>query len=1174
MFQKGSRHNPGGFKAKDRSPQQRKMLSSGASPGPRRKLMDREVLKMPYMDPRRIIVDHIIRDCYSKFEVVNGQKVPENKYHTHLNVREYSLYPQKPPPDVLASSQAGAVKNRILVLCTKQSGKVLLQKGKYNDEKRIYQIGRTWNFDELERVTKIGIDGVILRLNKDYYWQSGEGPERMQKFLHHLALIYHRSTGQYPQLQGVSLSDLSIVAPQRSGSVGQVETASIAPKELDLSALDRDIDFKANGKPPKKPMQVMDDDRPTKVSPSSPQPTAQTVPTVITALSTPNRNKFLHEAVSNSGSDDHTESGINENASVKSIEDKLNLASAKPKSLENVGSLLPLKNSFTFDEFKAECTPVTKPGGEKPLVSSRLQRGSAVSARSTRVVGGSAIDFSIKEIEDFMDSNFGSHKKLERDNRELLLLKKEEIKEVATAISTDNTSVANPGTPNSDLDDSHVSNVKLEKDAEIDELLDEIGWKVTDNVDTFMGQLNRELAQMKRKNVAELIRLDFGKDTLSNDAKVCSAEIANLTFVFKKMEVSIQRIAPRINDLEKNSKGLQVEAVNNKILFNELNEILDKVKVNNSDLKLVVNFNDFDNLSQIPQLELKLLAIYDALQAIGKKDSHEGLGQMKALKQYQEEYTTVAMSFVSRFVPYIHGQFTLCVEGLSQDIDNLFPRNILDSFMNLTPYVCLVFFAKCISKEDTLSLRDNFNTIMAQFLTKYFSSRLLMARYSQKRKSNPISLSFDSIDVKRRSSRFGSTRLISRLSGNGIEELNKQEALELTQPEKKTSFEPRTIMRIVQETRELILVVQFFFCNFFHSLSTDDFFEYLNKSPFDLRRLYFEAREVYLINYKTKSNELLLNMNAVFGGYIRNLVMALTPSELQVPPLLLDLLKLLAEASAQYQDFIAYSFLRKLIDRYKSIWMKFIASNASILQKSHIRAKTSLLPGIKNLNAIVLSTETTLQDSSIQHENSKYQEVFDMVKLSYDQLTDAMVDLFGREDPLLKYNKHDEKERAHSNVGILQNLFSVLQQLSEFKSVATTSMRLRLEVVFQRVKKMYLDYLLHRFFGKMMDFVTINIEDAALKKRNHKVLIKALVASHTPKEMTSKITELHHKLEKHFLGGTSVLEQDLLSEMWKDTENSVVELFQKFFAYAKSIDRDLDDCITITGIRSLFRNAR
>lgn len=1205
MFHKGSRNNKGGMASPgERVPQRSSSLAgspvaqhSRAPPQP----------QPTNIDPRRLIVDHIVRDCYSRAELVNGQKVPETRYNTHLNVREYSQHPQKPPPEDQSPAQNGPVKSRILVICTKHSGRVLLQKGKFNDEKRIYQIGRTWDLEELKCITRLTPTSMILLLNKDYYWESGEGEERMKRFLNHLVQAYHRFTNTYPQLQGLTLADLGMSSHRsptgknaQLGSAPSSSKTAPSPQRIDQAALYRDMDFTANGKLPMKPMQVMDVDRPGSNSPSKgsstyprsaqasvPAAVPATVPTVITSISAPNRSKFLQDAFSNSSSSSTSDPAAAEvspisTASKNAAEETkpvLHAAKSKNRTIEQFSPRLPLRKSVAIDELEEQ--PLASHfTSEKPLTTVNLSRESVKSSWPISMVDDSAIDTSIREIEDFMDSQFGSHKKFEVGHRKnkLLQYRMEDFEDAQSTFSGETSSfVEKAETPFSDVESVNVKGEKLEKDPEVDELLDEIGWKVTESSENFVRQLNKELALMKRKNVEELIYLDFGKDKLANEGKVCSDEISNLVYVFKKMEVGFQRIASQISDLERNSKGLQMEAVNNKILFNDLNEILNKVKVNSLDLQLIANYDDFEDLAQIPILEMKLLALSDALLAIGSNDNEDGLSRMQALKQYQEKYEDVAMSFVSKFVAFIHEKFSNLVIDLGLDIDNLFPRNILKSFLKLTPFVCVGFFVKCISPKDVEVLNENFNSILADFLGRYFTSRLKLSKESQKSKGSRLSLGYDSIDSlsKRRSARFGSNRLISRMSLNGVNEEQKPKIPEPVLSTKDSAFDHRTIMRVVQETRELILVVQYFCCNFFHSISTNDFSDYLNNNPYDDRAAAFDAPDVYLINYKSNSNELLTNMNSVFGNYINSIVKNFAPSDLQIPRLLIDLQKLLAEARAQYQDFVAYSFLRKLIDRYKNVWVKFISNNVSVLQKSDVRAKSSLLPGVKNLNVIILSTETILQDGAIDHNDENIQEVLALIEDSYEKLTDAMVDLFGREDPLLKYNAHDEKERAHRNVVILQNLFCALQQLSEFNGASTTTaMRLKLQSMFNRVQNDYTVYLLRRFFGKMYDFVAMNTESEGRKKKDNKILIKALVSSHTTKETSAKIIELHHKLERHFLTTNTVFEQDLLAIMWKNTEEEVVSLFLKFFAYAKSYDRDIDECITIPALRSQFKNNR
>lgn len=100
---------------------------------------------------RKLTTDKIISDCYSKVIIDGGRKVNDVSYITHIGVIEYSHYPSAPPP---SNTNFGTVKHRILVLCKKNSGRMQLQKGKYQADKNFYQIGRTWDLSELQYIKK------------------------------------------------------------------------------------------------------------------------------------------------------------------------------------------------------------------------------------------------------------------------------------------------------------------------------------------------------------------------------------------------------------------------------------------------------------------------------------------------------------------------------------------------------------------------------------------------------------------------------------------------------------------------------------------------------------------------------------------------------------------------------------------------------------------------------------------------------------------------------------------------------------------------------------------------------------------------------------------------------------------------------------------------------------
>lgn len=1247
---------PGLMPMPQQAPMPGMMPMPGQMPGQMPMPKQRQQMPKPgppaQVDPRKMMVDQIIRDCYSRYVVVDGRNVPEVRYNTHWNIREYSLYPQTAPPLDIPPSQLGSVKSRILVVCTKHLGRVLLQKGKYNDVKHIYQIGRTWDLDELLAISRVGPDSLVLLLNKDYFWKSGEGADRMLRFVHHLASIYAKFTGRYPTFQGISAGELGL--PPVSVQPPPVQAADPQPDPVLLRerllkkknlphpvlppantpALYKDMDFTVNGKLPQKPMVVLErdvpknasqrsfadsssvlsqdngsryvDDSQTKLSPYSQRPepslesnaptdsqsfifvddgadtTQKLMPTISeyaqqTGRTLPLRAYKPEPATQTRQASENIETsaayGMQLEEQLDNHEDSQNSTSFQFNVPEDA---LP---DDGIEEVEDDGTP-TPPSGEFLDNSTKIE--------------DSAIDESIREIEDFMDTQFGKSGTRVLDSQLHQPQARRTLQPVYAADDFDDSrsnfsydEKLNPNsaqyrsmaeTPATDTESIKQVGVKLEKDAEIDELLDEMGWNVTDDSDNLVKMLNKELADIKHKNILELTTLDFGKDTLANEVTASTNEVQNLLEIFKRMETNFNMVAPLINEIESNSKGLQVEAVNKKILYNDLSEVLNKVKVSSRDLKDIANYTAFDDMQLIPALEQKLLILYDALGAIGH-NSGDDLSQMQALKQFQDIYESAAHAFIDRFNSYVLNDFERSVTALNKEVSSLYPRNLLTALRGLYAFVGVSNFEKCISEKDSRALNDRLNSQLATLLENILASRIKNIRTNSSATiGSRLSQNFDAASLKKtKSSRFGSTRLINRLTHGAADETSKRKShTELPAGSPDEISDPKIILRMVQESKELMLVVQYFCGNFYHSTAMTEYSEYVKQYPFEDRMRDFEDPDLHLINYKTNSNDLLQSMNSIFGNYINRFVKKMSPAGLITPQLLLELYRLVKDATVKSQDFVGYSFLMKLIDRYKVVWTKLISNQVDSLIKSDLRAKGEILPAVRNLNQILLTTETSLEGADAHRDEEAAEGVVELISKSYESLTEAAVTLFSKEDPMLKSNAHDEKEKAHRNVAILQNIFAISQQLNEFTSPATNNMRQKLDVVFGRVQEDYYNYSLHRTLNKMSDFVNSHLEseNSGKRKKDEKILIKGLASTHGVKDIQPKIAEMRRKLEKHFITSHTVTEQDLVQKMWKDLETKVTQLFQKFDSIVRSVDRDIDGYASVSEIRRLFQQTR
>lgn len=1262
-------------------------------------------MKQP-IDPRKMIVDQIIRDCYSKFYIKDGRQVPETKYNTHLGIREYSLYPQQPPPPDIPPSQVGAIKNRILVVCIKNSGRVLLQKGKYNDTKHVYQIGRTWDLDELQGISRVSPDSMILHLSKDYFWKSGEGKDRMMKFVHHMCVTYSKFIGRYPKMEGISPAELGLPPlgapqpqqpqqPQQPPQQPQQYQQRAPPPgpNFDPSTHYKNLDFTASGKLPLKPMMVMDVDRPgastsslhTQDSLFAGSPAQAPAPTPAPAPSE-HRSSHPYSQFSQKSLDapDDSHSFIFDSEEAKPVqqmpyipENSSSHSSRADRELrEQARERAPENDSMSFKidpnlVQKAPTTPnlideieevrdITPEQPRKmPLVSRQQMPGgfpipggfeepapapapapapvqnkevdlneasddeqpSQVLSESTKIEPEEHnIESSIRDIENYMDNQLFTGRSSSQSQRQpepkqepafeppaprqpraqpepesepeyeqpplqtrrnvepeyeqpplqtrreqppLIDLNEEpeapaEESESPLSYEDQLQSISIPGTPiEPETPATETGDFQFEKDAEIEEIFDEIDWRVVDTSDVFVRKLGKELDLIRRKNVDELTTLNFAKDSVSSEVENATGEVDNLRDIFKKMEVQFSLLAPQINHLQNNSQGLQVKSINKKILFNDLNEIINKVRVSSSDLKLISQYTQFENVDTIPALEKKLLALYEALGAIGR-DEENDLSSMKALKQYQETYEIATANFVQHFLAFVDQEFLQTIEGLAKEGESLYPKNILVAFNVFLTYLGITSFLRCTLEQDLRFINDKMCSHMANFMDELLSLR---TKHLKNSKTNIPNAELQ----KAKPSRFGSTRLINRLANDNHKP--KIEALDGKNDGR--ILDPRIIMRMVDEAQELMLVVQYFFGVFFHYTFELEYAEYLREVPFKERVIVFDNPDLEQINYKTNSDGLLKSMTAIFGNYINRLGKKLVPNDLIVPRLLVELGRMIYASAENDQDFVCYNFLSKLADRYRNNWRKFITSQADMLDKLDIRVKAGVLPAIKNLNQIVYSTETTLQEAiSHRDDGGAMQQTRELIEESYKELTDAAVELFSREDPLLKSNAHDDREKAHRNVRILQNVFTVTQQLDDIGGGNTGYMKQKFDETFSTAENDYIRYILHRNIGKVVDFV--NSGSGHKHKKDDKILIKLILSTHGSKDMQMKISDIRRKMEKHFLTAENVFEQELLRKLWKDMENAFIAVFVDFDKIVRKVSSDYEMPVPVAEMRRMF----
>lgn len=1312
------------------------------------------------MTHRTSVANKIREDCYNKFIKENGHNVREISYLSHLLVKEYSQYSATAPPPNVRDSQLGSVKERIVVLCTKYSGRVLLQKGKYNDHKHQYQIGRTWDLDELKALTKVGNNGLILSLNKDYFWRCDEGEERIDKFAKYLTKTYGSFVGKYPVLNGWTIDDFDLpIVPQKksystvtavpeqtsypqpdaqllkskslkrknlpnpvlpvqpqarqtsqssfaAANTGQqplpqlalssdsqvkpaqrtpqntnppiqpssknqaqssfpaqnltppMSSSSTFPAPQSPADIYKDMDFTSNGKLPMKPMKVMNrsaDVSQTSLpetthtsreyanqtdSPGSNQPYRNVTPTRSEAELTNDSQSFifgpedLNEELPKQRTSQPRLASL-EQSKLRKVSEPLESKAALNLQLEerlgkpNISFDTSQNSEFGIEEIDTTDDEVKPPFKNKDITPISESEDDLNDMPQSSHIGGTdmgAIDSSIQEIEDFMDSqlNFtsdkskgqvdGSRLQLNRSIRapkppnEVIVidsLDPDVLEDRSFSMTGNDSSVMNDFTEN----ETEVEDLKIkdsgtalvpDKDPEIEELLDELQWDMEDDCTTLVKKLTGELNKLKYNNVKELTSLDFSGNSMEMDLKTSLDEVDNLSHIFKKMEINFKTLAPEVNAIETNSKGLQLKAVNKRQLYNDLKSIIDKVSISARDLTGIENFSEFDRIKKLEPLENQILILYNALETIRndqlsllEDEEPDQLHSMNALKKYLSSYESVASHFIDHFLQFFKQQFGFKIKQLNS-YERIYPKSLFVELNTLTIYSSFTFFVKEVSPSDFNDLKLFVTTKLGELLERLLKTRIKTIKYANSQgpvasPNIPSAARLDGSDglslKKTRTLRISSRKdkLIGKL-GFSEDDHTKPSSPNLGQaPESNLSNsltssngieDTKTIIDIINDVKDVSEVLTYFIGQIFHyENNVLDLNDFLNYSPFEKRLYNLEQTSIeHLDEY---SNDLVSQMTKIFGNYNNLFIKKIVPVEYNIPVLMIYLNSLVSASQTENHDFFVFNFLKKILDRYKHNWTKFVKAQVDLVNKASITAKSGILPSINSINNFFHLTESTLDKPSRIRGDSEDPIIKSMLSESYKEITEACIHLFVKDDPLLKNTEFDERERNYRNVSILQNVFSILEQLVLFNNERTNRVKSQLESVFKKVQDTYFLKLLNQNIGKIVEFINTfeALDDSNIKaKKYNKKAVKNILSGYSVRELTTRAGEIRRKLEKHFISGNNMFEKDLLDKLWSDMEKQFVNYFNRLDLILTRNYSDIDFHISKGEIHSIFRS--
>lgn len=234
------------------------------------------------------------------------------------------------------------------------------------------------------------------------------------------------------------------------------------------------------------------------------------------------------------------------------------------------------------------------------------------------------------------------------------------------------------------------------QESEYDDIFDQINWDPSDDSSAIVEKLQAELNNVEYETTRSLIKISENNQNRKSSYQRILKECERLTPIFDYFSVELSGFVYDIKDVEFEGKGLQVETSNKKKLWNDLQNLLNTISVDEQSLNFLLNANIDDDTvnieSILSELESAILAIR------GDKNKEEDVAEMKALRERGETYENFFKLFLSSVKRELDKRFKRILNDLSK-VENATHDVLKTELSKLMVYSGITLFIKNISKD-------------------------------------------------------------------------------------------------------------------------------------------------------------------------------------------------------------------------------------------------------------------------------------------------------------------------------------------------------------------------------------------------------------------------------------------------------------------------------------------
>ncbi|EED16760.1 Exocyst complex component Sec3, putative [Talaromyces stipitatus ATCC 10500] len=700
-----------------------------------------------------------------------------------------------------------------------------------------------------------------------------------------------------------------------------------------------------------------------------------------------------------------------------------------------------------------------------------------------------------------------------------------------------------------------------------DEILTDLGWhgRLSDEkkIEDLEADIRREIGRVQATSWLGNIEQQEGKiDQLAKLIDRTIEECEELDGLLTLYSHELSTLHDDVAFIEAQSQGLQVQTANQKLLQSELQNLLKTLSISADDLRPLqeVSLNSEDG---VHQTEMILSMLYKAMLTIdcdinqNKKRMADAagdsssvgvyadteIGQMRAIREKKDQYRAESGYFLQRLRQFMSVAFKSSQQKRVNTSSNFMNGNLkFDSTghnaarQDLWMYSALMLFAREVSSSEWVmlinlyeqdsktpyqnELRDNLTAWKkAAKKSSGEESEILFTHHEKEKEGEGLTGAARKLTVRR-----GKTVRVQQGPKNIGEKQGRLDVFEV-------------FTGALQETVKMISEEQNFIVQFFHlnSLTTVEFPDIVATSDpgerqipdFSIKQMHDPDRD-----FAKRVEQVIDGIFSFWGTDIQNLVdWVLNIDQLQGVGVLAAVEATISEFEDTNQDFIVHT-LQKLLNRLNGLFNRFVDQQIRGIEETKV--KINKRKGVISFMRTFPHFSTAVENMLAVQSSSNFSDVRLAVNEAYNKINRAMwesLKFIAKEAPgqvggaTAGVGDPEDKEALNYHILLIENMNHYFEEVDVRGLPVLERWRDRAIQDYHEHMKLYMDAVIRRPLGKLLDFIestesllanSSNPTDIASRTSHSKPVVKKLLSSHDSKELRRGADLLKKRVEKHF----------------------------------------------------------